>query len=144
MLDAQRYRGAIHLEEIQYTRKWMWLHMILGAVMIAMFLFHEIFRWFAGAVVWYAISLMVMYGFMNGKSLFKWLLALVYLGGAGAGVFFINRVFPAIEAPRGALIPHAVIPIWVGIGSLAYVVSALLLLCSSRVGKAAKTGFTLW
>ena len=35
MLDVQRYRGAIHLEEIQYTRKWMWLHMILGAVMIA-------------------------------------------------------------------------------------------------------------
>jgi hypothetical protein len=81
---------------------------------------------------------------MNGKSLFKWLLALVYLGGAGAGVFFINRVFPAIEAPRGALIPHAVIPIWVGVGSLTYVVSALFLLCSSRVGKAAKTGFTLW
>jgi hypothetical protein len=128
MLDVQRYRGAIHLEEIQFTRKWMWLHMILGAVMIAMFLFHEIFRWFAGAVVWYAISLMVMYGFMNGKSLFKWLLALVYLGGAGAG----------------ALIPHAVIPIWVGVGSLTYVVSALFLLCSSRVGKAAKTGFTLW
>lgn len=144
MLDVQRYRGAIHLEEIQHTRKWMWLHMILGAVMITMFLFHEIFRWFAGAMVWYAISLVVMYGFMNGKRLFKWLLALIYLAGAGAGVFFINRVFPAIEAPRGALIPHEVIPIWVGLGSLTYAVCALFVLFSSRIGKAAKTGFTLW
>jgi hypothetical protein len=95
-------------------------------------------------VVWYAISLIVMYGFLGGRRIYKWLLALVYLGGAGAGVFFINRVFPAIQAPRGALIPQAVIPIWVGLGSLAYAVSALFVLFSSRIGKAAKTGFTLW
>jgi|APTNR8051073442_1049403.scaffolds.fasta_scaffold03743_5 hypothetical protein len=144
MLDVQRYRGAIHLEEIQFTRKWMWLHMILGAVMITMFLFHEIFRWFAGAVVWYAVSLMVMYGFMGGRRIYKWLLALVYLGAAGAGVFFINRVFPGIQPPRGALIPQEVIPIWVGLGSLAYAVSALFVLFSSRMSKAAQVGFTLW
>ena len=144
MLDVQRYRGAIHLEEIQYTRKWMWLHMILGAVMITMFLFHEIFRWFAGAVVWYAVSLIVMYGFMGGRRIYKWLLTLVYLVGAGAGVFFINRVFPTVQPPRGPLIPQEVIPIWVGLGSLTYAVSALFVLCSSRIGKAAKTGFTLW
>jgi hypothetical protein len=144
MLNIQRYRGAIHLEEIQYTRKWMWLHMILGAAMITMFLFHEIFQWFAGAVVWYAVSLIVMYGFMGGRRLYKWLLALVFLLGAVAGVFFINRVFPGIQPPRGPLIPKEVIPIWVGLGSLAYTVSALFVLCSSRIGKAAKTGFTLW
>ncbi|MCX6839003.1 MAG: hypothetical protein NTX35_14500 [Verrucomicrobia bacterium] len=144
MLDIQRYRGAIHLEEIQYTRKWMWLHMILGAAMITLFLFHEIFQWFAGAVLWYAVSLMVMYRFMGGHRLYKWLLALIFLLGAAAGVFFINRVFPGIQSPRGPVISKEVIPIWVGIGSLGYTVSAVFVLCSRRIGKAAKTGFTLW
>ena len=62
----------------------------------------------------------------------------------GTRVFFINRVFPGIQPPRGPLIPKEVIPIWVGLGSLAYAVNALFVLCSSRIGKAAKTGFTLW
>lgn len=46
-----------------------------------LFLFHEFFRWFAGALVWYAISLVMMYGFMGQRAVCRWLLALVFAGG---------------------------------------------------------------
>jgi len=144
MLDVQRYRGAIHREEINFTRKIMWAHMILGAVVIALFLFQEIFIWFAGTIVWYAASLAVMYGFMNERKYCRLLLALVFLGAAAAGVFFINRVFPGITPPRGPLIPQAAVPIWVGAANLTYVVGTLLLLVHPSIRKAGQVGFTLW
>jgi hypothetical protein len=144
MLDVQRYRGATHREEINFARKFMWAHMIFGAVVIAMFLFHEIFWWFAGAIFWYSLSLAVMYGFMNEQKYCRWLLAFVFLGGAGAGVFFTNHVFPGIQPPRGPLIPHAVVPIWVGLANLTYLIGALFLLFNARIRRAGQVGFTLW
>ncbi|HRH95499.1 MAG TPA: hypothetical protein PLB55_06165 [Prosthecobacter sp.] len=144
MLDVQRFRGAKYREEIDFTRKLMWTHMILGAVVIAMFLFHEVFSWFAWSIAWYAFSLAVMYGFMNERKYFRWLLALVFLSGAGAGLFFINRVFPDLHAPRGPLIPHEFIPIWVGAANLVYLVEALFLIFSARIRRAGQVGFTLW
>ncbi len=144
MLDVQRYRGAIYRGEIQFTRKVMWSHMITGAAVMAMFLFHEIFRWFLYSALWYAGSLLLMYGLMCGRRHFRWLLALMFLGGAGAGVFFINRVFPGMEPPRGPLVPHAVIPIWVGLMNVAYVAGALTMLLNPSVRRASHVGFTLW
>ena len=144
MLEVQRQRGVIHREEIDFARKFMWAHMIFGAVVIAMFLFHEIFSWFAGAIFWYTLSLVVMYGFMNEHKCCRWLLALVFLGGAGAGLIFINHVFPGIKPPRGQLIPHQIVPLWVGFANLSYVIGALFLLFNSRLRRAGQVGFTLW
>lgn len=144
MLDVQRYRGATHLEEIKFTRKFMWVHMILGPVVIALFLFHEVFSWFAGSTLWFTLSLAVMYGFMNERKFCRWLLALVFLGGAVAGVVFINRVLPGIKPPRGPLIPHAFFPIWVGLVNLTYTIGALFLLFNTRIRRAGQVGFTLW
>jgi hypothetical protein len=144
MLDVQRYRGAVYRDEIHFTRKVMWAHMILGALVTTMFLFHEIFAWFAGSMVWYAVSLVAMYGFMSEKRHCRLLLALLFLGGAIAGLFFINRVFPGVEAPRGPLVPHGFIPIWVGTANLCYVSGSLLLLFSGKIRRAGSVGFTLW
>lgn len=125
MLDVQRNRGAKFREEIDFTRKIMWSHMILGAMVIAMFLFHEIFWWFAGSLVWYSVTLSVMYGFMNEQKYCRWLLAFAFLLGSAAGVYFVNHVFPGSAPPRGPLVPHAVIPLWVGMVNLAYAVGSL-------------------
>ncbi|MCB1276948.1 hypothetical protein [Prosthecobacter sp.] len=144
MLDVQRFRGAKYREEIDFTRKLMWGHLILGAVVISMFLFHEIFSWFAGAIGWYAFSLGVMYGFMNERKICRWLLALVFLGAAGAGLFFINQVFPELRPVRGPLIPQGFIPVWVGAANLIYSIAALFLLFDARVRRAGHVGFTLW
>ncbi|MEZ5384333.1 MAG: hypothetical protein R3F13_02330 [Prosthecobacter sp.] len=118
--------------------------MVFGAAVIAMFLFHEIFWWFLFSGVWYALSLGVMYGMMGGQKHFRLLLALVFLCGAAAGVFFVNRVFPLIEPPRGPLLPHRLLPIWIGLANFIYVVVALTLIFNPRVKKASATGFTLW
>ncbi len=144
MLDVQRNRGARHREEIDFTRKLMWAHMIFGAVVITLFLFHEVFRWFAGSLVWYALTLLLMYGYMNGRQSCRLLLALVFLSGAGAGLYFLCRVLPVITEPRAALVPHAVIPLWVGLANLTYSVGAIFVLFSSRVRRAGEVGFVLW
>jgi hypothetical protein len=144
MLDVQRNRGAKNREEIDFTRKLMWAHLIFGAVIITLFLFHEVFRWFAGSLLWYAASLVVMYGFMNGRQSCRWLLALVFLAGSVAGLYFLSRVLPDTTEPRVALVPHAVIPLWVGLANLTYAVGALFVLFSTRIRRAGETGFMLW
>ena len=144
MLDVQRYRGAVYRDEINFTRKVMWAHMILGALVTAMFLFHEVFLWFAGSIVWYAASLVAMYCFMSEKRHGRLLLAMWFLVEAVAGLFFINRVFPGLEAPRGPLVPHSFIPIWVGMANLCYGSGTLLLLFNGRIRRAGSVGFTLW
>ena len=144
MLQVQRSRGTKNREEINFTRKVMWCHMIFGAVVITLFLFHEIFRWFAGSLVWYGLSLVVMYGFMNGQRYCRRLLALMFLAGAGAGLYFLSRVLPDITEPRAALVPHAVIPLWVGMANLSYSFGAMVVLFSSRIRRAGETGFVLW
>ncbi|WP_395746528.1 hypothetical protein [Prosthecobacter sp.] len=144
MLDVQRNRGAKHREEIDFTRKLMWGHMIFGAVVITLFLFHELFRWFAGALVWYAASLVAMYGFMGQRWYCRWLLALVFLAATGAGLFFINRVYPGISASRTVLLPTAFLPLWVGLANVTYVLGALVMMFNARVRRAGNTGFMLW
>ncbi len=144
MLDVQRYRGAIYRDEIQFARKLMWAHMVIGAAVIAMFLFHEIFWWFLFSGIWYALSLGVMYGMMNGQKYFRLLLAITFLFGAATGVFFVNRVLPLVEPPHRPFLPHSLVPVWVGLANLLYAVMALALIFNPRVKKASATGFTLW
>ena len=144
MLDVQRNRGAKHREEIDFTRKIMWGHMILGAVVSTLFLFHEFFQWFAGTLVWYAASLAVMYGFMCQRASCRWLLALVFLIATAAGLFFINRVYPCSLPPQVALVPHAFMPLWVGLANLTYGIGAVLMIFSAQVRRAGQTGFMLW
>ncbi len=144
MLAVQRQRGAVYRKEVEFTQKVMWAHMCCGALVTAMFLFHELFAWFAGSMSWYAISLVVMYGFMSERRYCRALLAVLFLSGAMAGLYFINRVFPGTKPPRGPLVPHGFIPIWVGLANLVYGSGTLLLLFSEKIRRAGRVGFTLW
>ena len=144
MLDVQRNRGARYLQEIEFTRKLLWVHMIFGALVITLFLFHELFGWFAGAMLWYSVTLALMHGFMGQRAYCRWLLALVFLAGTLAGLYFINRVFPGSTPPKVSLVPHSFIPLWMGLSNLTYGIGALLLLFNSRIRRAGQVGFTLW
>lgn len=144
MLDVQRYRGKPCLQEIIFTRKVMWAHMITGAVVITLLLFHELFGWFGGALGWYLFTLGAMVGFMNESRWCQWLLAALFATIAGTGIYFTNNVFPGLEPPKAPLVPHTLLPIWVGMTNLTYGVGCLLMLFSSKIRRAGLVGFTLW
>lgn len=144
MLDVQRYRGALYREEIHFTQRIMWGHLIFGAAVVALFLFHEVFWWCLFAVGWYALSLCLMYGMMSGQRACRVLLALMFLAGTSAGVYFVNRIFPVLQPPRGPLIPHSAMPIWLGFANVVYVIAGLAVLFNPSVKRASNAGFTLW
>ena len=144
MLDVQRNRGAIYQREVSFTRKVIWFHMIAGAVLIAMLLLHELFWWFGGAVIWYAISLYTTLGLMNEQRWCQWVLAALFALITLAGLFFTTYVFPSLQPIKAPLLPHALMPIWVGLVNLLYAVGGLIMLFSGKVRKSTLVGFTLW
>jgi len=68
----------------------------------------------------------------------------VFFGGTLAGVYFINRVFPVSTPPRVLLVPHALIPLWLGLANLTYGIGGMLMLFNARIRRAGQTGFLLW
>ena len=112
--------------------------------MVSLFLFHELFPWFAGSLVWYGSSLAVMYGFMCQRSYCRLLLALMFLCATAAGLFFIVRVYPASTPPPTAMIPQTFIPLWLGLANLTYALGTLMMLFSTRIRRAGQAGFLLW
>ena len=144
MLDVQRNRGLKHREEVNFARKVMWGHMIFGAVVVLLFLFHEFYKWSAGAMAWYAVSLALVYGFISQQAYCRWLLALLFFVGTLSGLYFINCVFPVSTPPRVPLVPHVLIPLWLGLSNLTYVIGGLMMLFNKRIRRAGQTGFLLW
>jgi predicted membrane channel-forming protein YqfA (hemolysin III family) len=144
MLDIQRYRGTAYRDEVVFARQVLITHLILGAIIIALFLLHELFMWFALSLAWYLVSLYAMLGYLNERPWCRWVLAGLFVLLAVTGVYFANQVFPALKAHEAPIIPHNLIPIWIGMANLAYATGAMVVLFSSKMRRAADAGFTLW
>jgi len=144
MLDVQRQRGLTYRYEVSFTRKVMWCHMITGAIIIAMLLFHELFWWLGGAILWYATSIFIMFGYMNELNWCRLVLAGHFALIALAGLFFINIIYPNLSPISAPLIPHYFMPIWVGFSNMLYGFASVLMLMSDKIRKAGTVGFTLW
>lgn len=144
MLDVQRQHGNPFLQEVIFTRKILWSHLIAGALIISLLLFHELFGWFGAALGWYLASLGAMAGFLNEHRWCRLALGGLFALITATGVHFTNHVFPTLEAPKAPLVPHSLLPVWVGVANLYYGSGCLLLLFSRRVRRAGLAGFTLW
>lgn len=144
MLDVQRYRGNAYQDEVVFSRKVMWVHLITGAIVITLLLFHELFGWFGGTLAWYAITLMAMLGYMSETTWCRWLLAALFILATCVGLYFTTSVFPGLTAPKAPIVPQTLIPIWVGLMNLIYGVCALLMLFSGKIRRAGIVGFSLW
>ncbi|MFM7605892.1 MAG: hypothetical protein ACKO8Z_11950, partial [Prosthecobacter sp.] len=131
-------------DEVAFTRKILWAHMTTGFAVIALLLFHELFGWFGAALGWYLFTLMAMMGFMNGLRWSQWLMAAMFAVITAAGIYFISRIFPGLEPSPTPIVPHSLLPIWLGFSNLIYGTICLLMLVSSRVWRAGRVCFTLW
>ena len=83
-------------------------------------------------------------GFISQQAYCRWLLALLFFVGTLSGLYFINCVFPVSTPPRVPLVPHVLIPLWLGLSNLTYVIGGLMMLFNKRIRRAGQTGFLLW
>lgn len=144
MLDVQRYRSDAYREEVLFSRRIILGVLITGAAVITLLLFHELFWWFGGVLAWYGAVVMAMLGYMSSLNWCRWCLALLFAVATLTGLYFTTTVFPVIEPPKAPIVPHTLIPIWVGLANLIFGVMAILMLFSSKIRKAGDVGFTLW
>lgn len=144
MLDVQRYRGDAFREEVIFSRKVMLVHLVTGAVVITLLLFHELFGWFGGVLAWYGAVVMAMLGYMSSMNWCRWVLALLFVIATATGLYFTTSVFPTLQAPKAPIVPQTLIPIWVGLMNLIFGVCAILMLFSGKIRRAGVVGFTLW
>ncbi len=144
MLDLQRYKEGNRRSEVHFTRAALWAHLGLGALAVVLLLFHEIFRWAAAAGLWYLLSVLLITGVLSGMSGCRSLLAIAFLAFAVGGILFLGHVLPELKPEQPPLIPHALLPVWLGFVNVSYAVGGILFLTNVRIRKACDIGFKLW
>lgn len=144
MLDAQRYRSGTYRAEVHFTRMLLWAHLALGLLVIVMMLFHEIFSWAMAAAIWYLLSSLILVGLLSAMRFCRIGLALAFLTFAVGGVYFLGNVLPQLNPESPPLIPHALLPFWLGLMNVTYAAGAACMAFHDKVRKASTISFSLW
>lgn len=74
----------------------------------------------------------------------RFLLALAFLLFSIGGILFLGHVLPELKPEQPPLIPHGLLPIWLGVANATYAVGGILFFTNVRVRKACDIGFKLW
>ncbi len=144
MLDAQRYRKDSYRAEVHFTRLILWAHLALGALVVVMLLFHEIFAWAVAAATWYLLSALILVGLLSSLRFCRVGLALAFLVFSLGGVFFLGNVLPGLKPESPPLIPHALLPFWLGLANVIYAAGAACMAFHDKVRRACTINFSLW
>ena len=144
MLDVQRYRSNNLRVEVHFTRAFLWAHLGVGVLAVLLLLLHEVFHWAAGAALWYLVSVLIVAGMFSGVSVCRCLLGLVFLIFGLAGIFFLSQVLPSMKLENPPMLPHELMPFWLGIMNVSYIAGGIFVFCSQRIRKATDIGFKLW
>ncbi len=144
MLDLQRYKEGSLRGEVHFTRAALWTHLVVGGVAVVLLLFHELFRWAAGAGLWYLLSVLLITGILSGMSACRWLLALSFFAFSIGGILFLGHVLPELKPETPPLVSHGLLPLWLGMVNVIYTGGGLFFLISVKIRKACHVGFKLW
>lgn len=146
MLDLQRKRSSAHGKaNVHLARIVVILHLIAGALVASIFLFHELFIAAISAALWYLISIGLVVGMCNFLQWCRVVLGLWFILGAGFAFAYLAWLPPApdMAQPQPAL-ALKLLPFWLSTIALGYCAGGILLLVSKRIERATMMGFSLW
>lgn len=144
MLDCQQRRLWVRKREIHFTRRLLIAHLVLGALLIGLFAAHDLQAWAVGALLWYLLTLAPLRGMLKSADCCRHVLGALFLLFSACGVFFLTQVAPQLPAAGSGLLPHHLLPFWLGSLNLVYASTAGCLFFHHNVRKAVAIGFSLW
>lgn len=144
MLDCQQRRLWVRKREIHFTRRLLIAHLVLGALLIGLFAAHDLRAWTTGALLWYLLTLAPLRGMLKSADCCRHVLGALFLLFSACGVFFLTQVAPQLPAASSGLLPHNLLPFWLGSLNLVYASTAGCLFFHRNVRKAVAIGFSLW
>jgi hypothetical protein len=144
MLDAQRYKPGNLRSEVYFTRFCIYGHVLLGAFPILLFLLHSFFTFSLAALVWYALTLGLIYGMTQGRDACRMGLSGVFAVLPFFGFIFLSQILPEWKPETPPLLPLIVLPFWLGLWNLMYAIAAVFTWNSSYLKKACSNGFKLY
>ena len=144
MLDAQRYKANTCRAEVHFTRVVLWGHLGLGLVVLLLLLLHEIFGWAVGFAGWYLVTVLLVAGMLSAARNCRVFLGATFLFFTFFGVYFLGQVLPHLKPETPPLMPHVILPFWLGLVNILYAAGGVCMLISQRVKKACTVYFSLW
>ena len=145
MLDLQRQRYTPrHYADIDFARVFIVAHLALGMLTAVLLMFHELFLASLNVVLWYLLSLGLIFGMLTHRQWCRIFLGLSFLLGAVFGLFYLMWVAPTLSPATTPLLPLALLPFWLSAFAFAYAAGGLVMIISLRMQRATTHGFTLW
>lgn len=144
MLDAQRYKASSYRVEVHFTRVVLWVHLGLGVLVFLLMLLHEVFGWAVVVAGWYLVTMLLMAGMLTAVRVCRPMLGAAFLVFTVSGIYFLGQVLPYLNPEQAPIIPHALLPFWLGVVNIVYAAGGVCLLTSQKVKRACTVYFSLW
>ncbi len=144
MLDAQRRRPHSPVEHRLLTQKLVRCHLVLGALIPTLLLFHFMHFGALVTLIWYLISIALVAGMMSCFEACRPLLGVLFLVLAAIGAVYVTQPPPPLPEGTTPFLPRTLFPLWGALVCMVYFVGGIILFSSHRVKKATSIGFALW
>jgi hypothetical protein len=144
MLDLQRDKYRPMIEKRTFARNFVLMHLVVGAVISALLLFHELFAISAGVLLWYLVSVGLVVGMMHRVEWCRLALALLFLLMGASAAVFITRIYPTLTLEHEPMLSRKNLPLWGAVATVGYLLGGIMILASNRLKRATTLGFSIW
>jgi hypothetical protein len=144
MLDVQRHRPNSPVEHRIFAQKVVRCHLVLGALIPILLLFHFMYFGALVSLIWYFMTIALVAGMMSSFEGCRPSLAVLFLLIAVLGAASVTHPPPPLPEGTYPFLPRTLFPLWGALVSMIYFLGGIVLFLSHRVKKAASIGFALW